>query len=43
MVARRVIACTQVGRDPATDRKLIRSAHQFDDLLGEYWSRWSPQ
>ena len=43
MAARRVIACAQVGRDPATDRKRIRSAPRFDDLLEEYWSRWSPQ
>ena len=43
MVARRVIAYAQVGRDPATDRKRIRSAPRFDDFLGEYWSRWSPQ
>lgn len=43
MVARRVIAYAQVGRDPVTDRKRIRSAPRFDDFLGEYWSRWSPQ
>lgn len=43
MVARRVIAYSQVGRDPATDRKRIRSAPRFDDFLEEYWSRWSPQ
>lgn len=43
MVARRVIAYAQVGRDPATDRKRIRSAPRFDDFLQEYWSRWSPQ
>lgn len=43
MVARRVIAYAQVGRDPATDRKRIRSAPRFDDFLVEYWSRWSPQ
>jgi len=43
MVARRVIAYAQVGRDPATDRKRIRSAPRFDDFLEEYWSRWSPQ
>lgn len=43
MVARRVIAYAQVGRDPATDRKRIRSAPRFDDFLHEYWSRWSPQ
>ena len=43
MVARRVIAYAQVGRDPAIDRKRIRSAPRFDDFLNEYWSRWSPQ
>lgn len=43
MIARRVIAYAQVGRDPATDRKRIRSAPRFDDFLEEYWSRWSPQ
>lgn len=43
MVARRVIAYAQVGRDPATDRKRIRSAPRFDDFLEEYWSRWSLQ
>ncbi len=43
MVARRVIAYAQVGRDPATDRKRIRSAPRFEDFLKEYWSRWSPQ
>ena len=43
MVARRIIAYAQVGRDPATDRKRIRSAPRFDDFLNEYWSRWSPQ
>jgi integrase len=43
MVARRVIAYAQVGRDPATDRQRIRSAPRFDDFLEEYWSRWSPQ
>jgi hypothetical protein len=43
MVARRVIAYAQVGHDPATDRKRIRSAPRFDDFLEEYWSRWSPQ
>lgn len=43
MVARRVIAYAQVGRDPATDRKRIRSAPRFDDFLEEYWTRWSPQ
>lgn len=43
MIARRVIAYAQVGRDPATDRKRIRSAPRFDDFLHEYWFRWSPQ
>jgi len=43
MVARRVIAYAQVGRDPASDRQRIRSAPRFDDFLEEYWSRWSPQ
>jgi hypothetical protein len=43
MVARRVIAYAQVGRDPATDRKRIRSAPRFDDFLEEYWTRWSPR
>jgi len=43
MVARRVIAYAQVGRDPATERKRIRSAPRFDDFLEEYWCRWSPQ
>lgn len=43
MVARRVIAYAQVGRDPATDRRRIRSAPRFDDFLKEYWTRWSPQ
>ncbi|PAX08873.1 tyrosine-type recombinase/integrase [Sphingomonas lenta] len=42
MVARRVIAHAQVGLDPATDRKRIRSAPRFDDFLNEYWARWSP-
>ena len=42
-VARRVIAYAQVGHDPATDRKRIRSAPRFDDFLDEYWRRWSPQ
>ena len=42
-VARIVIAYAQVGRDPATDRKRIRSAPRFDDFLAEYWSRWSPR
>lgn len=41
-VARRVIAYAQVGHDPATDRKRIRSAPRFDDFLDEYWTRWSP-
>lgn len=43
MVARRVIAYAQVGRDPATDRQRIRSAPGFDDFLEEYWTRWSPR
>jgi integrase len=43
MVARRVIAYAQVGRDPATDRQRIRSAPRFDDFLEEYWTRWSPR
>jgi integrase len=42
-VARIVIAYAQVGQDPATDRKRIRSAPRFDDFLAEYWSRWSPR
>ncbi len=42
-VARTVIAYAQVGQDPATDRKRIRSAPRFDDFLAEYWSRWSPR
>lgn len=42
IVARRVIAHAQVGLDPAADRKRIRSAPRFDDILGEYWTRWSP-
>ena len=42
MVARRLIAYAQVGLDPATDRKRIRSAPRFDDFLEEYWARWSP-
>lgn len=42
IVARRVIAHAQVGLDPATDRKRIRSAPRFDDYLNEYWARWSP-
>lgn len=43
MVARRVIAYAQVGRDPATERQRIRSAPSFDDFLDEYWDRWAPQ
>ena len=31
MVARRVIAYAQVGRDPASDRQRMRSAPRFDD------------
>lgn len=42
MVARRVIAYAQVGRDPAETRKRVRSAPRFDDFLKEYWTRWSP-
>jgi integrase len=42
-VARMVIAYAQVGQDPATDRKRIRSAPRFDDFLIEYWTRWSPK
>lgn len=42
MVARRVIAYAQVGRDPAATRKRVRSALRFDDFLEEYWTRWSP-
>jgi integrase len=41
-VARTVIAYAQVGQDPATDRKRIRSAPRFDDFLAEYWRKWSP-
>ena len=33
IVARRVIAHAQVGLDPATDRKRIRSAPRFDDFF----------
>lgn len=43
MVARRVIAYAQVGRDPATERQRIRSAPSFADFLDEYWERWAPQ
>ncbi|PEQ10444.1 hypothetical protein B2G71_22455 [Novosphingobium sp. PC22D] len=43
MVARRVNAYAQVGRDPASERKRIRSSPSFDDFLEEYWTRWSPQ
>ncbi len=42
-VARIVIAYAQVGQDPATDRKRIRSAPRFDEFLAEYWRRWSPR
>ena len=38
-VARMVIACAQVGQDPASDRARIRSAPRFDDFLDEYWLR----
>ena len=41
-VARRVIAYAQVGHDPASDRKRIRSSPRFDEFLDEYWQRWSP-
>jgi integrase len=41
IVARRVIAYAQMGQDPASDRKRIRSAPRFDDFLEEYWNRWS--
>ena len=43
MVARRVIAYAQVGRDPATERQRIRSAPSFADFLTEYWDRWAPR
>jgi len=43
MVARRVIAYAQVGRDPANERQRIRSAPSFADFLDEYWERWAPQ
>ncbi|WP_298305606.1 tyrosine-type recombinase/integrase [uncultured Erythrobacter sp.] len=43
MVARRVIAYAQVGRDPASERQRIRSAPSFCDFIGEYWDRWAPQ
>lgn len=43
IVARRVIAYAQVGADPATDRKRIRSSPRFDDFLDEYWLKCSPQ
>ncbi|MGH9914540.1 MAG: tyrosine-type recombinase/integrase, partial [Pyrinomonadaceae bacterium] len=43
MVARRVIAYAQVGRDPATDRQRIRSSPRFDDFLVEYWEKWAPR
>lgn len=42
-VARMVIAYAQVGRDPATDRKRIRSAPRFDDFLDDFWSKWAPR
>lgn len=42
-VARMVIAYAQVGHDPATDRKRIRSAPRFDDFLDEFWVRWAPR
>jgi integrase len=43
MVARRMIAYAQVGRDPATDRQRIRSSPRFDDFLVEYWEKWAPR
>ena len=43
MVARRVIAYAQVGRDPATERQRIRSAPSFADFVTEYWDRWAPR
>lgn len=43
IVARRVIAYAQVGADPATDRKRIRSSPRFDDFLDEYWLKCSPR
>ena len=43
MVARRVIAYAQVGRDPATERQRIRSAPSFADFVTEYWERWAPR
>ncbi|KEO89091.1 hypothetical protein EH31_13720 [Erythrobacter longus] len=43
MVARRVIAYAQVGRNPASERQRIRSAPSFSDFLNEYWERWAPQ
>ncbi len=43
MVARRVIAYAQVGRDPATERQRIRSAPSFADFISEYWDRWAPR
>ena len=43
MVARRVIAYAQVGRDPATERQRIRSAPSFADFVTEYWGRWAPR
>ena len=43
MVARRVTAYAQVGRDPATERQRIRSAPSFADFVTEYWERWAPR
>lgn len=40
-VARRVLAYAQVGHDPATDRQKVRRAPRFDDVLQEYWTRWT--
>ncbi len=42
-VARMVIAYAQVGRDPATTRKRIRSAPRFDDFVDEFWAKWAPR
>lgn len=42
-VARRVIAYSLLGHDPATDRQRARRAPRFDDFLKEYWSRWTPR
>lgn len=42
-VARMVLAYAQVGYDPATDRKRIRSAPRFDDFVEEFWAKWAPR